>query len=95
MKFLVARAEIVAVLNEIADALAERAPTGTPPLWVNSIVRSVEHQRHLADLGYFALLPSSHCSGYGVDVEIDLVRNLRRRRRVARRFCWNIATAAC
>lgn len=69
MKFLVARAEIVAVLNEIADALAERAPTGTPPLWVNSIVRSVEHQRHLADLGYFALLPSSHCSGYAVDVE--------------------------
>ena len=70
MKFLVARAEIVAVLNEIADALAERAPSGTPPLWVNSIVRSVEHQRHLADLGYFALLPSSHCSGYGADVEM-------------------------
>ena len=70
MKFLMARAEIVAVLNEIADALRERAPTGTPALWVNSIVRSVEHQRHLADLGYFALLPSSHCSGYGTDVEM-------------------------
>ena len=69
MKFLVARAEIVAVLNEIADALRERAPAGTPPLWVNSMVRSVEHQRHLADLGYFALLPSSHCSGFAVDVE--------------------------
>jgi hypothetical protein len=70
MKFLVARAEIVALLNEIADALRERAPAGTPPLWVNSIVRSVEHQRHLGDLGYFALLPSSHCSGYGADVEM-------------------------
>ncbi len=69
MKFLVARAELVAVLNEIADALAERAPAGTPPLWVTSIVRSVEHQRHLGDLGYFALLPSSHCSGYAADVE--------------------------
>ncbi len=69
MKFLVARPEIVAVLNEIADALAERAPTDTPPLWVTSIVRSVEHQRHLGDLGYFALLPSSHCSGYAADVE--------------------------
>jgi hypothetical protein len=70
MKFLVARGEIVVVLNEIADALKERAPTGTPPLWVNSIVRSVEHQRHLGDLGYFALLPSSHCSGYSADVEM-------------------------
>ncbi len=69
MKFLVARAEIVAVLNEIADVLRDRAPVGTPPLWVNSMVRSVEHQRHLADLGYFALLPSSHCSGFAVDVE--------------------------
>lgn len=69
LKFLVARAEIVAVLNEVADALRERAPTGTPPLWVTSIVRSVEHQGHLADLGYFALLPSSHCVGYGADVE--------------------------
>lgn len=69
MKFLVARAEIVAVLNEVADALREQAPTGTPPLWVTSIVRSIEHQRHLADLGYFALLPSSHCVGYGADVE--------------------------
>jgi hypothetical protein len=70
MKFLVARAEIVAVLNEIADRLREHAPSGTPPLWVNSIVRSVEHQQHLSALGYSALLPSSHCLGYGADVEM-------------------------
>jgi hypothetical protein len=71
MKFLMARAEIVVVLNEIADALRERSPDGTPPLWVTSIVRSVEHQRHLSDLGYFALLPSSHCAGYAADVEMS------------------------
>ncbi len=70
MKFLVARAEMIAVLNEIADALSRGAPRGTPPLWVNSTVRSVEHQLHLSSLGYSALLPSSHCLGYGVDVEM-------------------------
>ena len=37
---------------------------------MNSIVRSVEHQQHLSDLGYSALLPSSHCLGYGADVEM-------------------------
>jgi hypothetical protein len=70
MKFLVARPEMVAVLNEIADELRREAPTGTPPLWVNSIVRSVEHQQHLSALGYSALLPSSHCLGYAADVEM-------------------------
>lgn len=70
MKFLVARPEVVAVLNEVADLLRKEAPTGTPPLWVNSIVRSVEHQQHLSELGYSALLPSSHCLGWGADVEM-------------------------
>ena len=70
MKFLVARPEIVNLLNEVADKLAKEAPNGTPPLWVNSIVRSVEHQQHLSALGYSALLPSSHCLGWGADVEM-------------------------
>ncbi len=70
MKFLVARPEVVAVLNEVADRLRKDTPAGTPPLWVNSIVRSVEHQRHLSELGYSALLPSSHCLGWAADVEI-------------------------
>lgn len=74
MKFLVARAEVVAVLNEIAEALAMKAPEGTPPLWVNSTVRSIEHQKHLSSLGYSALLPSSHCLGYGADVEMAWFR---------------------
>jgi hypothetical protein len=70
MKFLVARPEIVNLLNEVADKLVKEAPTGTPSLWVNSIVRSVAHQQHLSALGYSALLPSSHCLGWGADVEM-------------------------
>src|SRR6266581_2814674 len=63
-----------------ADALltraarAEIAPPGTPPLWVTSLVRSVAHQRHLRRLGYSAVLPSSHCAGYAMDIEISWFR---------------------
>ena len=31
----------------------------------------MEHQHHLASLGYSALLPSSHCLGYAADVEMS------------------------
>ena len=48
MKFLVARPEIVTLLNEVGDIFRKEAPAGTPALWVNSIVRSVEHQQHLS-----------------------------------------------
>lgn len=75
MKFLAARPEIVVLLNEIATMFAADAPDGTPPLWVNSIVRSIEHQKHLSSLGYSALLPSSHCLGYGADVEMAWFRS--------------------
>ncbi|CAN5223395.1 hypothetical protein BH09ACT12_BH09ACT12_08580 [soil metagenome] len=70
MKFLAARPEMVHVLNQISDELRAAAPAGTPALWVNSLVRSVEHQQHLATLGYAAHLPSSHCLGYAADVEV-------------------------
>jgi hypothetical protein len=70
MKFLVARPEIVTLLNEVGDIFRKEAPAGTPALWVNSIVRSVEHQEHLSALGYSALLPSSHCLGWAADVEM-------------------------
>ncbi len=64
-----ARPELIAVLNEMADQLALSAPPGTPALWVNSIVRSVVHQRRLRTLGFTALLPSAHCQGWAADVE--------------------------
>ena len=69
-----ARPQAVALLNQIAVTFAELAPAGTPPLWVTSLARSVEHQRRLRALGYAALLPSSHCAGYAADVEMSWFR---------------------
>jgi hypothetical protein len=69
-----ARPQAVALLNQLAAQFAELAPAGTPPLWVTSLARSVEHQRRLRALGYAALLPSSHCVGYAADVEMAWFR---------------------
>ncbi|WP_434739954.1 hypothetical protein [Micromonospora sp. SH-82] len=74
VRFRRARREIVALLNDIAREFASAAPAGTPPLWVNSLVRSVEHQHRLRRLGYPALLPSATCLGWAVDVELDWFR---------------------
>jgi Family of unknown function (DUF5715) len=68
------RPQAVALLNQIAAEFAELAPPGTPPPWVTSLARSVEHQRRLRALGYTALLPSSHCVGYAADVEMAWFR---------------------
>ena len=69
-----ARPQAVALLNQIAAQFASLAPVGTPPLWVTSLARSVEHQRRLRALGYAALLPSSHCVGYAADIEMAWFR---------------------
>jgi hypothetical protein len=69
-----ARPEPVALLNQIAAEFALAAPAGTPPLWVTSLTRSLEHQYQLRRLGYPALLPSSHCLGWAVDVEMHWFR---------------------
>lgn len=74
LKFACARAPLVVVLNQIAANFAGIAPPGTPPLWVTSLTRSVSHQLHLRDLGYAALLPSSHCVGYAADIEMTWFR---------------------
>ena len=75
-----AKPQAVAWLNDLADEFAETAPEGTPPLWVTSVARSVEHQRHLKALGYIALLPSSHCVGYAADIEMKWYRRFRAHR---------------
>jgi len=64
------RPAMLGVLNEVADAVAARAPAGTPPIRVNSIVRTVEHQNHLKTLGFSALSPSAHCRGWAADIEV-------------------------
>ncbi|MFI6820167.1 DUF5715 family protein [Micromonospora sp. NPDC050187] len=69
-----ARPEPVALLNQIAAEFALAAPAGTPPLWVTSLTRSLEHQYRLRRLGYAAMVPSSHCLGWAVDVEMHWFR---------------------
>ena len=70
LPFRRARPEVIAVLNEIADRVALLAPPKTPRIWVNSIVRSVEHQTRLRRLGFTAVLPSAHCRGWAADIEM-------------------------
>jgi hypothetical protein len=74
------RPQAVAWLNQLADDFARLTPAGTPPLWVTSMARSVAHQRRLKDLGYVALLPSAHCVGYAVDVEMAWYRQFHAHR---------------
>jgi hypothetical protein len=77
LRFPLARAELVVVLNEIAAEFASLAPRGTPRLWVTSLARSVDYQRHMSSLGYSALLPSAHCVGYAADVEMEWFRKFK------------------
>ena len=74
LRFTRSRPVVVAVVNQIAGELAAALPPRTPGLWVNSMVRSVEHQRRLRSLGYAAVLPSSHCAGYACDLEMRWFR---------------------
>ncbi|MHB1711315.1 MAG: DUF5715 family protein [Acidimicrobiales bacterium] len=70
VSFTNARPELVALLNRLAIDFADRAPSGTPQLWVTSLTRSLQHQHRLRDLGYAAMIPSAHCCGYAADVEM-------------------------
>ncbi|SDY99267.1 hypothetical protein SAMN05444365_104472 [Micromonospora pattaloongensis] len=72
--FTRARPEAVALLNRLSRDFARICPPGTPPLWVTSLTRSIEHQHRLRALGYAAMLPSSHCVGYGMDIEMSWFR---------------------
>ncbi|MGW0505911.1 DUF5715 family protein [Micromonospora sp. NPDC003241] len=65
-----ARREVVALLNDIGREFTAATTVGTPPLWVTSLVRSAEHQYRLRRLGYAAMVPSGHCLGWAVDVEM-------------------------
>ncbi|MFF3865950.1 DUF5715 family protein [Micromonospora sp. NPDC001898] len=70
LKFRRARREVIGLLNDIGREFDRITPPGTPPLWVTSLVRSAEHQHQLRRLGYAAMVPSGHCLGYAVDVEL-------------------------
>jgi hypothetical protein len=74
LRFPRARPEVVTLLNQVGAEFAAVAPPGTPPLWVTSLARSIQHQRRLRALGYTASLPSAHCVGYAVDIEMAWFR---------------------
>jgi Family of unknown function (DUF5715) len=74
LRFTQARPAVVELINQLAIEFRTLAPAGTPRLWVNSITRSVGHQHRLRALGYAAILPSSHCTGYAVDLEMNWYR---------------------
>ncbi|MBO4209453.1 DUF5715 family protein [Micromonospora echinofusca] len=74
LRFARTRPEMIALLSQIAHEFALAAPPGTPPLWVTSLARSMEHQHRLRRLGYAAVLPSAHCVGYAADIEMDWYR---------------------
>jgi hypothetical protein len=83
VRFCHTRPEAVALLNQVSTELARVAPAGTPPPWVTSMARSVAHQHRLRSLGYPAVLPSSHCVGFAVDVEMAWFRRFRADRALA------------
>jgi hypothetical protein len=58
------------LLNCIAQISAKNIPhQKIKPLLVNSVLRTVKHQMHLATLGYIAPFNSSHINGYAADIE--------------------------
>jgi hypothetical protein len=74
LRFTRTRPEPIAFVNQLALEVADVTPADTPPLWVTSLVRSVQHQRRLRALGFAAVLPSSHCVGYAIDIELQWFR---------------------
>lgn len=70
LRFARTRPEAVLLLNQLAAGLAAETGPQTPALWVTSLARSIEHQRRLRALGYAASLPSAHCVGYAMDIEM-------------------------
>jgi hypothetical protein len=73
LRFARARPQAVTLLNRLAADFAAAAPAA-PPLWVTSLARSIEQQRRLRALGYTATLPSAHCVGYAMDIEMSWFR---------------------
>jgi hypothetical protein len=74
LRFARTRPEVMQLLNQLSAEFTRMAPAGTPPLWVTSLTRSVQHQLRLRSLGYAATLPSSHCTGYGMDIAMSWYR---------------------
>lgn len=68
MKTIQCKLEMIVLLNEICDRVS-KVYGKEVSLQINSIIRTVEHQKHLAHLGYWAPPNSSHSTGYAADIE--------------------------
>jgi hypothetical protein len=64
------RPQLLRVLNSLAGQYSALGPPGSPPLWVNSVTRSLDQQKHLRRLGFTAHIPSAHCRGWAADIEM-------------------------
>lgn len=76
LRYTRARPEAVVLLNRLADELTAQHGHRYAGVWLNSAVRSEEHQQHLRSLGYSAMSSSAHCSGYALDIAVDWLRRL-------------------
>jgi hypothetical protein len=74
LRFTCSRPAVIGLVNQVAADFAAAMPPRTPRIWVNSMVRSVDHQHRLRSLGYAAVLPSAHCAGYACDLESSWLR---------------------
>ena len=74
LRFARTRREVVTLLSQVAADFAAAAGPEAPPLWVTSLARSIQHQRRLRALGCTASLPSAHCAGYAMDIEMTWLR---------------------
>lgn len=70
MKVSRCRPEMVRLLNQICDRSSSRYGNRVS-LQVNSLIRTLDHQQHLASLGYWAPLNTTHATGYAADLERD------------------------
>lgn len=70
MKTTKCKPATIALLNELTQNINQRINQVKPiKLQVNSILRTVAHQKHLASLGYWAPASTSHTTGYAADIE--------------------------
>lgn len=60
--------ELLSLLNEIC-VFVSRKYGYTIRIQVNSIIRTIEHQKQLMNIGYAFSIYSAHCNGYAVDIE--------------------------
>ncbi len=61
---------MVGLINQLCEDVTDDIGSGKPlKILVNSLLRTVEYQRSLAQLGYIAPRSSSHVVGYAVDFE--------------------------